>query len=76
MILVVRITSYLGDVDFGKYSFAFAFTGLFIGLSDLGLSIVTTREVARDKSQAEKYLGNIAILKFILSIFVIFLILL
>lgn len=74
LVLVIYIARYLGDVGFGKYSFAFAFTGLFIVLSDLGLSILTTREVARDKSQAGKYLGNVAILKLILSIFVIFLI--
>jgi O-antigen/teichoic acid export membrane protein len=74
LIFAIYIARYLGDVSFGKYSFAFSFAGLFIVLSDLGLSIITTREVARDKSHAEKYLGNIAILKFILSILVIFLV--
>lgn len=67
-ILVVYIARYLGDVGFGKYSFAFAFTSLFLILSDLGLGTVTIREVARDKSEASKYLGNTAIIKFFLSL--------
>ena len=32
---------------------------------DLGLSMLTVREVARDKSLAVKYLGNIAVMKLI-----------
>lgn len=32
----------------------------------MGLSTLTTREVARDKKLANKYLGNIAMMKLIL----------
>ena len=42
-------------------SFWLAFTGIFGVFSDLGLSTLTIREVARDKSSASKYLGNIAV---------------
>lgn len=68
IILVFYIARILGDVGFGKYSFAFAFTGLFAVLSDLGLNTLTVREVARDKFRASKYLGNIAIINIILSV--------
>lgn len=68
-ILVVFIARYLGDVEFGKYSFALAFTGLFAILSHIGLQTVVTRDVARDRSQADRYLGNVALIELIFSIF-------
>lgn len=67
-ILIMYIARFLGDIGLGKYSFALAFSGLFVILSDLGLSILSTREVARNKHIAGKYLGTGAIIKFILSI--------
>jgi len=67
-VLVVYIARYLGDVGFGKYSFAFAFCSLFLILSDLGLGTVLIRDVARDKSAAGKYLGNAAVIRFFLSL--------
>lgn len=67
-IVVIFIARYLGDVGYGKYSFAVAFTALFSILSDLGLSTLTIRDVARDKSQAGRYLGQISALKVILAI--------
>ena len=49
---------YLGAEGFGILSFALAFTGIFGVFTNLGLSTLTVREVARDKSLASKYLGN------------------
>jgi len=59
---------YLGPESYGVLSFALAFTGLLAFISDLGLSPLTTREVARDKSLAPKYLINAAIIKIALSV--------
>ena len=59
---------YLGAAGFGILSFALAFTGIFGVFSDLGLGILTIREVARDKTLASKYLGNIAVMKIILVV--------
>ena len=59
---------YLGAEGFGILSFALAFTGIFGVFSDLGLSTLTVREVARDKALASKYLGNIVVMKMILVI--------
>ena len=59
---------YLGVAGFGILSFALAFTGIFGVFSDLGLSTLTVREVARDKSSASKYLGNIAVMKIFLVV--------
>jgi len=59
---------YLGAEGFGILSFAIAFTAIFGVFSDLGLNTLTVREVARDKSLAEKYLRNTALMKIILAI--------
>lgn len=58
---------YLGASGFGILSFALAFTGIFVVLVDLGLNMLMVREIARDKSLAGKYLGNIIVIKIILA---------
>ena len=68
LVLTVFIARLLGDVIFGKYSFALAFTALFGVFIHLGLDILITREVARDKSKASKYVGNIAIVRVLSSV--------
>ena len=67
-LLIILIARNLGDITFGKYSFAFAFTSLFAVFADFGLSTLTIREVARNREYASKYLGNISLIKFLLSI--------
>lgn len=67
---------YLGAEKFGILSFALAFAGIFSVFVDLGLNIFMIREVARDKSLAGKYLGNIFIMKITLSIIIFMLIIL
>ena len=78
---IMYTARYLGAAGFGinpflkrkrlrkmlrSLSFALAFTGIFGVFSDLGLSTLVVREVARDKSLAKKYLGNIAVMGLIL----------
>lgn len=58
---------YLSAAGFGILSFALAFTGIFAVVGDLGLQPLTTREVARDKSLAPKYLANVTLMKVILA---------
>ena len=72
----VLIARYLGDAEFGKYSFAIAFTSLFGIFSSLGLEAVVTRDVVLDKSVAGKYFGNALVLQVIGSIFMFFLVML
>ena len=59
---------YLGAEGFGTLSFAIAFTGISCLLADLGLSILTTREVSRNNLLADKYAGNVLAIKTILTI--------
>lgn len=63
---MMYIARYLGAADFGVLSFALAFTGIFGGLTDMGLQQLTVREVAREKSLASKYLANVGLMKMIL----------
>lgn len=58
---------YLGPASFGILSFALAFAGIFGVFADLGLFSLTTREVARNKSLAPKYLTNVSLMKIILA---------
>ncbi|NQE44419.1 putative flippase AglR, partial [ANME-1 cluster archaeon GoMg2] len=68
LVLSIFIARNLGDVVFGKYSFALAFTAIFAVFSDLGYNTLLIREVARDKSQASKYLNNVLGLRALLSL--------
>lgn len=58
LILFVIAGRVLGDVEFGKFSFALALGTIFETLMDFGLHQVTVREVARDKSRASSVLHH------------------
>jgi O-antigen/teichoic acid export membrane protein len=66
-LLLIYIARQLGDEIFGKYSFIMAFITIFIIVSDFGIKAVAIRDVARDPSKIGKYLGNILLLKVLLS---------
>jgi O-antigen/teichoic acid export membrane protein len=66
----MQAARYLGAGDFGILSFALALAAIFGAFSDLGLRQIATREVARDKSLAAKYLANVAGIKIILVVIV------
>lgn len=72
LILIIYIARFLGDTGFGRYSFAFAFTSLFLVLVDPGINSVVIRDVSRAKKIAGKYLGNIIILRSLLSLIAFF----
>ncbi len=68
LLLMIYLARRLGSLGFGKLSFAISFTSLFLILSDLGITTLTIREVARDKERGPEYVGNTATLKLFLSI--------
>lgn len=65
----IYIAESLGTEGFGILSFALAFSGIFSIFADLGINTLTVREVARDKSLSNKYLGNGIIIKILLGFF-------
>ena len=67
LILFIYIARILGATEYGKFTFALAFVGLFWIISDLGLSHITTRELAREKEK-EKDFSAILSLKILLGL--------
>jgi len=61
------VARYLGPKNFGVLSFALAFAAIFRVFTDIGLNQLTIREVARNRSLTQKYLGNIIVLKLLLA---------
>jgi len=66
---------HLGVNQFGVFSFAIGFVTLFIVITDLGINLLITREVARDYSLIKSQSSNIFSLKIILSLITIFIVL-
>jgi O-antigen/teichoic acid export membrane protein len=66
LVLSIFIARFLGDVAFGKYSFAIAFPTIFLLFLDFGFETLLIRDVAREKSLASEYLTNILVFKFLL----------
>ena len=65
--LLIYLARYLGEVGFGKYSFALAFTGLFAIVASFGMNNYIIRELARNKEQTREYLTNVSVIKLLLS---------
>ncbi len=68
IILTILAARYLGDVAFGIYSFALALAGLLVIISNIGLNLVVTRDLARNKDSTGKYLANATLIEISLSI--------
>ena len=71
-LLVMFIARKLGDVELGKYSFAISFGFLFTILANFGLDELIIRNVAREKEKVSKYINNISVIKFFLSLIAFF----
>ncbi len=68
-LVVLRV---LGPTDAGRYAFAVT-TWLFVSsITDFGLGILMTREVSRDRTLANRYLTNTAVLRTWLTLVAIF----
>lgn len=67
-LLMVYLARHLGSLNFGKFTFANGFIGLFLILADLGITTLVVRDVARDREGSPQYVGNTATLKVFLSV--------
>jgi O-antigen/teichoic acid export membrane protein len=70
VIISVAIARDFGDVIFGKYSYALAFTAFFTAFLDLGYDTLLIRDVARDKTKADKYMNNAFSIRVLFSIII------
>ena len=59
---------YLGAEKFGILSLALSITTIFGIITDMGLSTLLIREVARDTSLTGKYISNVLVMKIFLSV--------
>ena len=60
-----------GEDDFGRYSAALAFVGIFTVFADLGIASYAVREIARARDRAPSLLVNMAVIRIGLSIVVV-----
>ncbi|OGR88963.1 MAG: hypothetical protein A2992_06990 [Elusimicrobia bacterium RIFCSPLOWO2_01_FULL_59_12] len=58
----------LGDAGFGKLAYATVLSQIVCGLINPGIHLYCTREIAKDRSSAPRYLGNLVILKLALAV--------
>lgn len=70
-IYTVYIARYLSVEEFGVLSLAIALISVLGVFVDFGLNILMTREIARDRTSAHRYIDNIFSIKFILILIVI-----
>src|SRR4030042_6492674 len=66
--VLVVLARVWGKEVFGQYSFAIAFVSFFTLIAHFGFSSLLVRDVAKNKSLAEKYLGNVISMKILFAI--------
>ncbi len=66
-LLFIVVARKLGGEDFGKLSFAYSFAGICFIVTDFGLSTILIRDVSRRKELTREYVGNILMLKIVIS---------
>lgn len=67
LVLMILAGRYLGEVDYGIFSFGLSFVFIFEIFTDFGLREMTIRDIARDRTLGNTYLGNILTWKLLLS---------
>jgi O-antigen/teichoic acid export membrane protein len=60
---MVVLGNHLAAHGYGEYAFYYALVPLIASLTDLGVGVIITREVARDKAQGARYLGDALMIK-------------
>ena len=61
----IWVARYLGPEEFGLFSYAQSFVGLFMAIATLGLDGILVRELVKDQSKRDALLGTAFILKLI-----------
>ncbi|MFH1899435.1 MAG: flippase [Patescibacteria group bacterium] len=71
MLAVVIITRSYGREGYGAFSLMQSWPALFFIIVDFGINAIAARELSRDWSKANRYLGNILIIRLLFSILLI-----
>ena len=70
----VYVARYLGPVNFGLFSYAASFVGLFVVVATLGLDNIIVRELVKDEKRRDELLGTTFVLKIAGSILMLIII--
>lgn len=70
VLIIAYLSRYLGVTGYGDYTTIFAYLGIFAVFVDLGLFIITVRELAKDSSQERQILGNMLGLRIVMGVVV------
>ncbi len=73
IVTIAIMSRQLGTTGFGEYTTIVSFMGFFGLLADLGLSMVVTKRISQLGADEEKILGNILVLRFLSTLFVLIL---
>jgi PST family polysaccharide transporter len=63
VVLSITLARYLGPEQFGLYSYALSFVGLFASLASFGLDSILVRELVHDPAIRQKIVGTAFIIK-------------
>ncbi len=72
LVVMAMLGRYLGEAGYGDYAFWYNLIFLMQLFGDLGLQVIVTREIARDRENVSTYFGDAIILKLMLSVVYIF----
>ncbi|WP_019615907.1 flippase [Psychromonas ossibalaenae] len=71
LVVTVWVTRYLGPENFGIFSYAQSFVGLFVVIATLGLDSIVVRELVNSKEKRDQILGTAFYLKLIGALLVL-----
>lgn len=74
VLATILIARYYGREGYGEFSLMQNIPGLFFIIADFGFNAISTRELSKDFSKAEKYLGNILFMRILTSVFLMLLV--
>lgn len=74
MLAVVIITRTYGREGYGAFSLMQSWPALFFVIVDFGINAIAAKDITEDWSKAEKYLGNILVIRLLFSLFLILII--
>lgn len=72
LILIIFIARILGATEYGKFTFALAFVGLFGFIADFGVSEILTREFSKDKEKEKDFLSLLSLRIFLSLLALVF----
>ena len=71
LLVGIWVARYLGPEQFGNFSYAQSFVGLFTAIATLGLDVIVIRELVKDESRRDELLGTAFWLKLLGALLVL-----